>query len=124
MKKLTDILFSMVTSVILLLIFGVAIGYATFAENSSGTPYAHDIVYNAKWFELLLALLIVNLIGSVIRFKITNKKKFSILLFHLSFIVILLGAGITRYFGSIFAAFAAPATASSEGLVEPKAIFS
>ena len=100
MKKLTDILFSMVTSVILLLIFGVAIGYATFAENSSGTPYAHDIVYNAKWFELLLALLIVNLIGSVIRFKITNKKKFSILLFHLSFIVILLGAGITRYFGS------------------------
>ena len=54
MKKLTDILFSMVTSVILLLIFGVAIGYATFAENSSGTPYAHEFVYNAKWFELLL----------------------------------------------------------------------
>ena len=100
MKKLTDILFSMVTSVILLLIFGVAIGYATFAENSSGTPYAHEIVYNAKWFELLLALLIVNLVGSIIRFKLTNKKKFSILLFHLSFIVILIGAGITRYFGS------------------------
>ncbi len=100
MKKLTDILFSMVTSVILLLIFGAAIGYATFAENSSGTPYAHDIVYNAKWFELLLALLIVNMVGSAIRFKMTNKKKFSVLLFHLSFIVILIGAGITRYFGS------------------------
>ncbi|MEI6752761.1 MAG: cytochrome c biogenesis protein CcsA [Paludibacter sp.] len=100
MKKLTDILFSMVTSVILLLIFGAAIGYATFAENSSGTPYAHDIVYNAKWFELLLVLLIVNMVGSAIRFKMTNKKKFSMLLFHLSFIVILIGAGITRYFGS------------------------
>ena len=100
MKKLTDILFSMVTTVILLLIFGAAIGYATFAENSSGTPYAHDIVYNAKWFELLLALLIVNLTGSVIRFKLTNKHKFSVLLFHLSFIVILIGAGITRYVGS------------------------
>lgn len=100
MKKLTDILFSMVTSVILLLIFGVAIGYATFAENNSGTPYAHELVYNAKWFELLLTLLIVNLIGSVIRFKMTNMKKFSVLLFHLSFIVILIGAGITRYFGS------------------------
>ena len=100
MKKLTDILFSMVTSVILLLIFGATIGYATFAENSSGTAYARDVVYNAKWFELLLALLIVNLIGSVIRFKMTNKKKFSVLLFHLSFIVILIGAGITRYFGT------------------------
>ena len=100
MKKLTDILFSMVTSVILLLIFGAVIGYATFAESGSGTAYAHDMVYNAKWFELLLALLIVNLIGSVIRFNLTNKKKFSILLFHLSFIVILIGSAITRYVGS------------------------
>ncbi|HET7733032.1 MAG TPA: cytochrome c biogenesis protein ResB, partial [Paludibacter sp.] len=77
-----------------------SIGYATFAENSSGTPYAREIVYNAKWFELLLALLIVNMIGSIIRFKMTNKHKVSVLLFHLSFIVILIGAGITRYFGS------------------------
>lgn len=100
MKKLSDILFSMTTTVVLLLIFAAGIGYATFAENASGTPFAHAIVYDAKWFELLLVLLIVNLIGSVIRFKVINKSKFSILLFHLSFILILAGAGITRYFGS------------------------
>ncbi len=100
MKKLNDILFSMATTIVLLVIFAASIGYATFAENSSGTPYAREIVYNAKWFELLLALLIVNLIGSIIRFKMTNKRKLSVLLFHLSFIVILIGAGITRYFGS------------------------
>jgi len=100
MKKLNDIFFSMFTTVILLTIFGASIGYATFAENSSGTPYAREIVYNAKWFELLLALLIVNMVGSAIRYKMTNKRKFSVLLFHLSFILILIGAGITRYFGS------------------------
>lgn len=100
MKKLNNILFSMVTTIVLLGIFAAAIGYATFAENSNGTPYAKEIIYNAKWFELLLAFLIVNMIGSIIRFKMTNKHKVSILLFHLSFIVILIGAGITRYFGS------------------------
>ncbi len=100
MKKLNDILFSMLTTVVLLIIFGASIGYATFAENSSGTEYAREIIYNAKWFEILLVLLIVNMVGSAIRYKMTNKRKFSVLLFHLSFILILIGAGITRYFGS------------------------
>lgn len=90
----------MITSVILLVIFGVSIGYATFAENSSGTEYARSIVYNAKWFEILLVVLIINLLGSVIRYKLTNKRKFSILLFHLAFICIIIGAAVTRYFGS------------------------
>jgi cytochrome c-type biogenesis protein CcsB len=99
-KKLSDFFFSMLNSVILLIIFGAGIAYATFAENSSGTEYARDIVYNAKWFEVLLVLLIVNLSGSVIRYKLVNKRKFSILLFHLAFILIIIGAGITRYFGS------------------------
>jgi cytochrome c-type biogenesis protein CcsB len=100
MKKLNNIFFSMLTTVILLVIFAASIGYATFAENSSGTEYAREIVYNAKWFEVLLVLLIVNLLGSIVRYKIINKRKFSVLLFHLSFIIILIGAGITRYFGS------------------------
>ena len=90
----------MTISVILLVIFGASIGYATFAENSSGTEYAKSIVYNAKWFEVLLALLIINLLGSIVRYKIFNKRKFSILLFHLAFICILIGAAVTRYFGS------------------------
>ncbi|MFT3753824.1 MAG: cytochrome c biogenesis protein CcsA [Paludibacter sp.] len=100
MKKLNDIFFSMATTIVLLVIFAASIGYATFAENSSGTEYAREIVYNAKWFEVLLILLIVNLLGSIVRYKILNKRKFSVLLFHLSFILILIGAGITRYFGS------------------------
>ena len=100
MKKLTNILFSMVTTIVLLGLFAAAIGYATFAENANGTPYARELVYNAGWFELLLILLIVNMIGSAVRYKLTNRRKFTVMLFHLSFIIILIGAGITRYFGS------------------------
>ena len=100
MKKLNEVFFSMFTSVILLVIFGASIAYATFAENNSGTEYAREIVYNAKWFEVLLALLIINLVGSAVRYQLFKKRKFSILLFHLAFICILAGAAITRYFGS------------------------
>ena len=100
MKKLNEVFFSMLTSVILLVIFGTAIAYATFAENTSGTEYARQIVYNAKWFEVLLFVLIVNLVGSAVRYQLFKKRKFSVLLFHLAFICMIIGAGITRYFGS------------------------
>lgn len=100
MKKLKDIFFSMTTTVILLILFGAAIAYATFAESSSGTEYAHSVVYNASWFEVLLVLLVINLFGSIVRYKVLNKRKFSVLLFHLAFVCILLGAAITRFFGS------------------------
>lgn len=88
----------MTTSVILLSIFAISIGYATFAENNHGTEYAKSIVYNAKWFELLLALLIVNLLGSILKNKLIQRKKWSVLMFHLAFVFILIGSAITRYF--------------------------
>ena len=100
MKKLKDIFFSMITSIILLLIFGISIAYATFAESSHSTEYARSIVYNAVWFDVLLVLLVVNLTGSVFRYKIFSKKKFSVLLFHFAFILMIAGAAITRFFGS------------------------
>lgn len=100
LKKSIDIFFSMATSIVLMSIFAIAIGYATFAESSSGTNYAHQIVYNAVWFEVLLALLIVNLLGSIVRFQLTRKRKLSILVFHLAFIVMIIGAAITRFTGS------------------------
>jgi len=100
MKKTYNILFSMTTSVILLVIFAFAIGYATFIESRESTEVARNLVYNAVWFEILLSILIVNLIGSVFKYEIFNKRKFSVLLFHFAFIVILIGAAITRYMGS------------------------
>jgi len=82
-----------------MLIFGVSIAYATFAESSSGTEYAKAMVYNAKWFEVLLVLLIVNLCGSIVRYDLINRRKWSVLLFHLAFICMIIGAAVTRYTG-------------------------
>ncbi|MFY9153300.1 MAG: cytochrome c biogenesis protein CcsA [Prolixibacteraceae bacterium] len=99
MKKIVSFLFSMFFSVVLLLIFAISIGYATFIENDYGTPTAQVVIYQAKWFEILLLLGILNLIGSMFKYKLFTRKKWAILLFHLAFVCIIIGAGVTRYFG-------------------------
>jgi cytochrome c-type biogenesis protein CcsB len=97
MKKIKDILFSMELTGILLMMFAISIGYATFIENDFGTTVAKSRIYNATWFELLLLLLAINMVGSIFTHKMYVKKKLTILLFHISFLVILAGAAITRY---------------------------
>ena len=43
---------------VLLFIMAAAIGTATFIENEYDTITAKELVYNAKWFELVLLLLL------------------------------------------------------------------
>jgi len=86
-------------TVLLLIMFAISIAYATFIENDYGTSTAQVLIYQAWWFELLLAVGVVNLAGSVFRYKLVNRKKWAILMFHLAFILIIIGAGVTRYFG-------------------------
>ncbi|WP_353663016.1 cytochrome c biogenesis protein CcsA [Hydrogenimonas sp. SS33] len=99
MKKLTDLLFSMKSAIFLMLVFAFAIGAATFIENDYGTQTAKALVYNAKWFEFLLLLLAFNLAANIVRFKMWRPGKRLVFLFHAAFIVILIGAAITRYIG-------------------------
>ncbi|PTN07737.1 cytochrome c biogenesis protein CcsA [Mangrovibacterium marinum] len=98
MKKLSTFLFSMLTSTCLLLVFAIAIAYATFIENDYGTQTAQILIYSATWFEILLLLTAVNLIGGLFYYKAFKLKRWSMVLFHLAFVVILLGAAITRFF--------------------------
>ncbi|RIJ50709.1 cytochrome C biogenesis protein [Maribellus luteus] len=99
MKKFLSFIFSMFFTGILLVVFAVAIGYATFIENDYGTITAKILIYNSKWFEILMIVLTINLIGSIFKYELFTRKKWTVLLFHLSFIVILIGAAITRYYG-------------------------
>ncbi len=96
---ITETLFSLKITIILLLIFGAVVGVATFIENDFGRESAYAIVYGAKWFEILLTLLVINLIGNIFKYKMWKKEKLPLFLFHFSFLFIFLGAGITRYFG-------------------------
>lgn len=82
-----------------LLIFLVAIAKATFIESDYGTPASKIAIYNTTWFELLLLYLSLILIVNIFKYRMLQKEKVAILAFHLSFLVIIFGAALTRYIG-------------------------
>ncbi len=83
----------------LMLVFAFSIGYATFIENDYGTMTAKADVYNALWFEILLGMLAINLILNILKFNMARKEKLFVFMFHVAFLIILVGAGVTRYAG-------------------------
>lgn len=99
MKQVLSILNSMKTMAILMSIFAFAIGYATFVENDYGTITAKADIYNSKWFEILMLLLTINLVLNIYKYKMFTIKKAPIFIFHTAFIIIIIGAAITRYVG-------------------------
>jgi cytochrome c biogenesis protein ResB len=99
MKQILSILSSMKTMAVLMSIFAFAIGYATFIENDYGTITAKAEIYNARWFEVLMGILTINLILNIHKYKMYTLKKAPIFIFHVAFIVIIIGAAITRYVG-------------------------
>ena len=99
MQALYTFLFSSRLMGMLLFIFAFAVGGATLIENSYDTVTAKVLVYNARWFEVVLLLLVINFIGNIGKYRLFQKKKISSLVFHFAFIVVILGAGVTRYTG-------------------------
>ena len=97
MKKLQNILISTRTMAVLLLLFAFAMAYATFLENDYGTPTVKALIYEAKWFEAIMLLLIINFIGNMFRYRLFRREKWPTLVFHLAFILIFIGGAITRY---------------------------
>jgi len=99
MNKILSFLSSMKTMAALMLVFAVSIGYATFVENDYGTMSAKADIYNARWFETLLGVLALNLTLNIIKFKMARREKILVLTFHVAFLIILIGAAVTRYMG-------------------------
>ncbi len=97
MKKLLSILYSTRLTAILFVVFVAAMGIATFIENDHGTQTAQKLVYNAWWFEAIMVFFVINFFGNIFKYRLYKKEKWSVLLFHVSFLFILIGAGITRY---------------------------
>jgi len=83
--------------IFMLLVLAVAAGSATFLESFYDTQTAKILVYDALWFEAVMLCLAVSLTGVVIKTKMY--RKFGVFTLHLAFIVIILGAFLTRYFG-------------------------
>ncbi|MCH5313351.1 MAG: cytochrome c biogenesis protein CcsA [Helicobacter sp.] len=99
MNILKNLFCSIKVVLVLIGIYAIACAIATFIEKFDGTMAARYYVYDAFWFEIVHIWLAASLIGCFITSKAWERKKYASLLLHSSFIVIIIGAGITRYFG-------------------------
>mgnify|MGYP000857320719 CR=1 FL=1 len=97
MTRIEKIFFSTRTMTVLLFLYAIAMAVATFIENDYDTPTAKTLIYEAKWFEILMLWLIILFIGNIKRYRLLRKDKWPVLIFHLSFLFIFIGGAITRY---------------------------
>ncbi|ALJ06877.1 cytochrome C biogenesis protein [Pseudalgibacter alginicilyticus] len=98
--KLAKILFSTRLTAVLFLVFAAAMVTGTFldaGQDTSPTPYTRNLIYNAWWFEAIMVFFVINFLGNIFRYQLHKKEKWATLVLHLAFILILLGAFITRY---------------------------
>lgn len=91
--------FSMWVTLALLFAYALSCGIATWLENDFGVEYARVVIYGTLWFDALHLLLSLNLLGVVLFSRMWSRGKRASFLLHCSFLLIVLGAGITRYFG-------------------------
>jgi cytochrome c-type biogenesis protein CcsB len=97
MDKIKSILFSTRLMAILFLSYAVSMAAGTFIESEYNTDTARIIIYNSWWFEAIHIFFLINFFGNISRYQLLKKEKWATLLLHLAFILILVGAGITRY---------------------------
>jgi cytochrome c-type biogenesis protein CcsB len=97
MKKILNGVFSMTMAGIYTLIIAIAIAAATFIENDFGTATAQKVVYKAWWFELAIVLFGISILVNIFRYKLLRLNRITVLVFHLAFILVIIGAAITRY---------------------------
>ncbi|HPF50053.1 MAG TPA: cytochrome c biogenesis protein CcsA [Draconibacterium sp.] len=98
MKKIYAFITSLPFMAFIFLALAFSMAIATFVESSYGTPTARALIYNTRWFELLWGLFALNLINNLFRYRFFTARRFTLGIFHISFLVMILGAAITRYF--------------------------
>lgn len=83
----------------MLLILALACAIATFVETAYGTEVAWAMIYSTAWFGALMVLLGINLTYNIYRYRMIKLRTLPALIFHASFLFMLVGAILTRYFG-------------------------
>jgi cytochrome c-type biogenesis protein CcsB len=96
-KILKNTLFSTRLMALLFIVFGVAMGIGTFVESKYSTETARIWIYNAWWFEAIMVFFVINFMGNMFRYRLFRWEKWPVLILHLSWILIIIGAFVTRY---------------------------
>ncbi|MDX1364255.1 MAG: cytochrome c biogenesis protein CcsA [Arenibacter latericius] len=82
---------------VLFIVFAIAMAFGTFIESWYSTDTARIWIYNATWFEAIMVFFVINFIGNISRYRLLRKEKWAVLMLHLSWILIIVGAFVTRY---------------------------
>ena len=90
-------LFSTRLMAVLFLVFAVTMGIGTFVESRYSTETARIWIYNAWWFEAIMVFFVINFFGNIYRYRLLRWEKWPVLTLHLSWILIIVGAFVTRY---------------------------
>ena len=98
-EKFLNILFSTRLTALFFILYPTAMAFGTFIESWYSTDTAKILIYNVWWFELIMVFMAINFFGNIFRYRLYKKEKWAVLLLHLSFLLILTGAFITRYIG-------------------------
>ena len=99
-RRFISFLYSTKLMAILFIAFAIAMAVGTFVENDYDTDTARIWVYNTWWFEAIMGLFVVNFIGNIPRYRLLKKENWAVLVLHLSWVFIIVGAEVTRYFGN------------------------
>lgn len=81
----------------LFIVFATAMAFGTFIESKYSTETARIWIYNTTWFEAIMVFFVINFIGNMFRYRLFRWEKWPVLTLHLSWILIIVGAFITRY---------------------------
>lgn len=96
-NKIASVLFSTRIMAVLFIVFAIAMALGTFIESWYTIETARILIYNTWWFEGIMLFFVINFCGNIVRYSMHKREKWSSLLIHLSFILILVGAFVTRY---------------------------
>src|SRR6056300_1697906 len=96
-ETLKKILFSTRLMAVLFIVFATAMAFGTFIESWYSTETARIWIYNTTWFELIMVFFVINFVGNIFRYRLLRKEKWPVLLLHISWILIIVGAFVTRY---------------------------
>ena len=98
-KKIISFLISTRLTAFLFLLFAFSMAAGTFIENYYSTTTAKILIYNAFWFEIIMGFFVLSFILNIKRYNLLRFEKWPVLLLHVSWILIIIGAFITRYIG-------------------------
>lgn len=99
MGKIVNLFSSFRTTVVLLVLYAVALAIATMVEKYWGTQVAKNLIYYSPLLFVLQLLLFVNFFLCAGKHQFLTKKRLGLWFTHLAFLVILLGAVVTHLFG-------------------------